>query len=165
MSYNNLSIIVAIDLHGAIGYKNKLLWHIPEDLKHFKLLTINNTVVMGKNTWLSLPIKPLPERENIIISTTLKGIKDVLIFSDFNKALNYCIQKNNECFFIGGEQIYRQAINYVSKLYITRVLKKANYADAFFPIEELKNFYSLSSSKIFSEKAQCEIVFEIYKRK
>ncbi|MCX7954719.1 MAG: dihydrofolate reductase [Bacteroidales bacterium] len=165
MNCNNLSIIVAVDLRGAIGYKNNLLWHIPEDLKYFKSLTINNTVIMGKNTWLSLPVKPLPNRENIIISTSLKNIPNVLVFSTFSDALKYCCKKNNECFFIGGEKIYKQAINFVDNIYLTRILKEANHADAFFPLDSLRHFYLISEKKTFSENIQAYIAFEVYKRK
>jgi len=168
MNLNNLSIIAAVDLNGGIGYNNNLLWYIPEDLKYFKKITLYKTIVMGKNTWLSLPIKPLPNRENVIISKTINIDKekfpDIIIFRDFYSALDYCLSKKNECFFIGGESIYFKAIDYVDRVYLTYINKKAELVNKFFPLEKIRDFYLCSEEKIWAQSISAEIYFRIYKR-
>ena len=78
-----IKIIVAVDENGAIGRNNDLLFHIKDDLKNFKILTTNNTVVMGRNTWESLPIKPLPNRENIVLTTTENELSGAKVLHSF----------------------------------------------------------------------------------
>ncbi len=127
-----ISIIVAISEDYGIGYRNGLLWHLPEDLKRFKKLTLGHTVIMGKKTWESLPRKPLPGRKNIVItdvpdeiiefSTTAYSIED---------ALSKC-GNDDEIFIIGGGSIYRQFMPVADRLYITHIHKKTS-ADIFFP--------------------------------
>ena len=108
----NFKIIVAATKKFGIGFKNKLPWHIPEDLKHFSKKTIgngNNAIIMGRNTWESIGSKPLPKRHNIIVSTTLNKPKydNVSVFNDPNKAFDYCSFGNfDEAWIIGGEKIY-----------------------------------------------------------
>ena len=90
----NFKIIVAATRKFGIGFKNKLPWHIPEDLKHFSKTTIgngNNAIIMGRNTWESIGSKPLPKRHNIIISTTMSktNYDNVSVFPDPNEAFDY----------------------------------------------------------------------------
>lgn len=126
-----ISIIVAIAENLAIGKDNDLLWHISDDLKRFKRITKNHQVVMGKNTYLSLPFKPLPNRTNIVItddkSETFEGCKTVY---SIEEAVSYC-NENEESFIIGGASIYSQFFPYANKLYLTRVHKIFD-ADTFF---------------------------------
>jgi dihydrofolate reductase len=127
-----ISIIVAIAEDYGIGKNNQLLWHISDDLKHFKQITSGHTVVMGKNTHLSLPIKPLPKRKNIIISD-LKGEK--FDGCETVYSISEAIEKMDETtenFIIGGASIYRQFFGIAQKLYITRVHTVLD-ADTFFP--------------------------------
>src|SRR5664279_2884229 len=100
-----ISIIVAVAQNNAIGKDNKLLWHISEDLKRFKRLTSGNTVVMGKNTFYSLPIRPLPNRTNIVI-TDVPGetIEGCVMAYSIEDAIEKC-ESVNENFIIGGGSI------------------------------------------------------------
>lgn len=128
-----ISIIVATDDKRGIGKDNKLLWHIPEDLKHFKKITLGHPVIMGRKTYESIG-KLLPGRTNIIV-TRKKNYKapGCVISNSFKKAVAIAREKDNtEIFIIGGGEIYRQGIKITDKLYLTLV--KGNFqADTFFP--------------------------------
>lgn len=127
-----ISIIVAIDKNYAIGKDKQLLWHIPADLKRFKKITSGHQVIMGKLTFESLPVRPLPNRKNIVITDqrgeTFEGCTTVYSIED---ALNLCSDEQ-ESFIIGGGSIYRQFLPYCNKLYITLVNKEFE-ADTYFP--------------------------------
>ncbi|MFA4851662.1 MAG: dihydrofolate reductase [Bacteroidales bacterium] len=127
-----ISIIVAVAENNAIGKENKLLWHISEDLKRFKRLTSGNTVVMGKNTFYSLPLKPLPNRTNIVI-TDIPGekIDGCVMAYSIDDAIKKC-DDSKENFIIGGGSIYRQFLPLSDKLYLTKIHKNFD-ADCFFP--------------------------------
>ncbi len=132
MTTKQISIIVAIAEDYGIGKDNKLLWHISDDLKHFKQITSGHTVVMGKNTFESLPIKPLPKRKNIVI-TDVPG--EIIDGCEMAYSIHEAIDKmdrDEENFVIGGASIYRQFFTLADKLYITKVFTKPA-ADTFFP--------------------------------
>lgn len=120
-----LSIISAISDNNVIGKDNKLLWHLSNDLKKFKKLTLNKIVIMGKNTYDSLLIKPLPNRTNIIITNNLNLKYDKCIMAynieDSLKKSKAFYKESDEIFIIGGSSIYKQFINICDKLYITQV--------------------------------------------
>ncbi len=128
----NISIIVAIAENNGIGKNNDLLWHISADLKRFKQLTLDHTVIMGKNTYLSLPVRPLKNRRNIVITDNADDHFDgcVTVFS-VDEAIKNC-PENEESFVIGGASIYRQFLPYTDRLYLTRVNRSFD-ADTFFP--------------------------------
>jgi dihydrofolate reductase len=127
-----ISIIVAIAENNAIGKENKLLWHISADMKRFKRITEGHTVIMGKNTFFSLPKRPLVNRRNIVISDdpddSFPGCE---IAYSVGEAIGKC-ETGQENFVIGGASVYRQFLPHAQKLYITRVHKSFN-ADTFFP--------------------------------
>jgi dihydrofolate reductase len=127
-----ISIIAAIANDNGIGNKNELLWHLPDDMKRFKKLTIGQSVIMGKKTWESLPKKPLTGRRNIVLTDDpLECIDFSITAYSIKDALDKC-GKNEEVFIIGGGSIYRQFMPIADRLYITHVHKKAP-ADTFFP--------------------------------
>ncbi len=128
-----ISIIVAVSEDWGIGKDNELLWHISEDLRRFKRLTLGNTVIMGKKTWESLPKRPLPERKNIVL-TDLPGecIDFAITAYSIEDSLNKCSNDEN-IFVIGGGSIYRQFMPLAERLYITHVHKKTA-ADVYFPV-------------------------------
>ena len=136
-----LSLIAAVAKNYCIGKDNKLPWHIPEDLQHFKDITSKKTVLMGRKTFESILgylKKPLPNRKSIVITRNLnyKVPTGVEVYNDIDKAIdNY---PNEEIFVIGGAGIYQQTINLADKLYITWIDQKIN-GDTFFPkIDESK---------------------------
>lgn len=127
-----LSIIVAVAENNAIGYKNDLLAYIPNDLKRFKQITKGHTVVMGRNTWLSLPKKPLPGRKNIVITNVPNDCcEGAEIVHSMEEAIEKC-PDHEESFIIGGAMVYEQFFPYAHKLYLTRIHKTFE-ADTFFP--------------------------------
>ncbi|MDR2064840.1 MAG: dihydrofolate reductase [Prevotellaceae bacterium] len=158
------SIIVAIAENNAIGKNNDLLWHISDDLKYFKKITSGHTVIMGKNTWLSLPVKPLPERKNIIISQTLNlHGENVFAVRTIQAAIDVC-DENSENFIIGGAAVYKQFLPVADRLYITKIHQSFD-ADVFFPNIDKNKFIVESQSQIFTdEKNGLEYSFIIYKK-
>lgn len=131
-------MIWAQDLNGAIGYKNDLLFPLPEDLKYFARQTKNSVVVMGRLTWDSLPEKnkPLPKRKNIILTRSPLEIKEenIEIHTDFNNVLQK--YKNENIWIIGGSQIYKSLLEYADRLYITQISERAQNADVFAPPQD-----------------------------
>lgn len=127
-----ISIIVAIAENRAIGKNNDLLWHIPADLKRFKSITSGHPVIMGKRTWESLPLRPLPNRRNIVITDIPEEqIEGCEMAYSIDEAVAKC-KSEEENFIIGGSSVYRQFLPYASRLYLTLV-KKSFDADVFFP--------------------------------
>lgn len=160
-----LNIIVAVAQNGAIGKDNKLLWHLSEDLKYFKQTTLGSPIIMGRKTWESLPFKPLPKRENIVISKNkdFKPEGATLVHST-DEAVEYC-NKLEKCFIIGGETIYKALMPYCDKLYITKVHKSFE-ADTFFPEIDPKIWELESESQIQKdEPSGLEFQFLVYKKK
>ena len=98
-------ILVAVSPEGIIGKNNSIPWHYSADLKRFKRLTTGNTVIMGRKTWESLPIKPLPNRRNIVI--TRSNIEKIECFQSIDDALQTC---EGDVWFIGGAGIYKEAM-------------------------------------------------------
>lgn len=128
-----ISIIVAIAENYAIGKKGDLLCHMPADLKHFKEITSGHTVLMGERTFLSLPKHPLPNRRNIVLTDvkgkTFEGAETVY---SIDEMVN-CINGDEEAFVIGGGMVYKQAMEFADKLYITHIHHSWSDADTFFP--------------------------------
>lgn len=127
-----ISIIVAIASNHAIGKDNQLLWHIPDDLKRFKALTTGHTIVMGKRTFESLPIRPLPNRRSIII-TDIPGetIPGCEMAYSIDEAISL-MEDGAENFIIGGGMVYRQFMPLAHRLYLT-IVHKDFEADTFYP--------------------------------
>lgn len=146
-----LSIIVAVALDNGIGNKNQLLAHLPDDLRHFRSITEGHPVIMGRNTWFSLPKRPLPNRQNIVITNiedeTFEGADTVY---SIDQAIEKC-PDNSESFVIGGAMIYRQFFDIADKLYITRILKTFE-ADTFFPAISNDMWETEWQSEIFSDE-------------
>ena len=109
-------ILVAVSPEGIIGKNNTIPWHYSADLKRFKRLTNGNTIIMGRKTWESLPIKPLPERRNIVI--TRNDIKGTECFRTIDEALETC---KGDIWFIGGAGIYEEAMSKADLIDMTLV--------------------------------------------
>lgn len=126
-----LALIVAAAQNGAIGKDNQLLWHISDDLKRFKALTMGKTCIMGRKTYESIG-KPLPGRNFVIISRQAGyQVPGALVVTSFEAALRQCVP-DQECMVIGGAEIYNLALPKAKKIYLTRV--HADFeADTFFP--------------------------------
>ena len=129
-----LSIIACISqTNRAIGYQNRLLYHIKSDLTRFRELTTGHTIIMGRKTYESLPNGALPHRRNIVVSNSMKEMEGCEVYPNLEAALKAAEGKTEETFIIGGESIYRQSLHVTRKLYLTVVDDAPQQADAFFP--------------------------------
>ena len=129
-----LSIIACISqTNRAIGYQNRLLYHIKSDLTRFRELTTGHTIIMGRKTYESLPNGALPHRRNIVVSNSMKEMEGCEVYPNLEAALKAAEGKTEETFIIGGESIYRQSLPAAHKLYLTVVDDTPQQADAFFP--------------------------------
>lgn len=162
---SKVSIIAAVADNYAIGKSNKLPWHLPADLKHFKALTTGSAVVMGKRTFESLPNGPLPNRKNIVLSSMLsEGVREGYYEADsIEDALELCDNEEN-VFIIGGGSVYRQALDVADYMYITWV--HADFAaDAFFPNVDFSKWKEISREDFQpDEKNQHAYSFVTYER-
>lgn len=154
---NNISLIAAIGKNRELGKNNQLIWYYKEDLQFFKKYTLNKSVVMGLNTFYSLPCI-LPERENIVL--TSKDIKlgdNVLIMHNINDVLEYSFY--HDIFIIGGAIVYKEFLDYADYLYLTEIDKEDLEADVYFPSFDYNDF----DKTIISEFDDYKHV--LYKRK
>jgi dihydrofolate reductase len=150
------SIVVAIDRDSGIGKNGGIPWHIPSELKEFQALTtsgVTNIVIMGRNTWESLPKKPLPKRFNFIVSTTMtshfhNSIEEYSVFNNLEQALSATrqINSNAHVYVIGGQRLYMESLEHpmCKKAYVTHI--KASFGcDTLFPLDVLHRNYVLGS--------------------
>jgi dihydrofolate reductase len=126
----NINIVVAIAANNAIGKNNKLLWHLPKDLRHFKELTTGHTVIMGRKTFDSVG-KPLPNRRNIVVTRQNIQIDGCEVVNSLEAALELA-KGEAELDIIGGAEIYKQAMPLTNYIYLTIVHQDFD-ADTFFP--------------------------------
>lgn len=155
-----IKIIVAMSKNRVIGNNNELIWKLSSDLKRFKDLTTNNPVVMGRKTYESIG-RPLPNRRNIIITRNLEYEADGCeVVSSLEEAL---LLTNNDCFIIGGGEIYNQSIELADRIYLTLVNKEFE-GDTTFP--ELGKEWAKMSRKDFEadEKNEYNYSFIEYDR-
>ena len=127
-----ISIIAAVAKNRATGFENKLIYWLPNDLKRFKALTTGHTIVMGRNTFESLPKGALPNRRNVVLSTTVKELPGCEVFPTLDAALQSC-QPDEDIYIIGGARVYEQAISKADRLCLTEVDDIPAQADTFFP--------------------------------
>lgn len=142
-----LSIIACISkANRAIGYQNRLLYHIKSDMTRFRELTTGHVIIMGRKTYESLPNGALPNRCNIVVSKSRKELPNCEVYASLEEALTAVTNKtgrdkaerdntiiDKEYFIIGGESIYSQALPLADKLYLTLVNQEPSHADTFFP--------------------------------
>ncbi len=128
----SINIIAAVARNRAIGNGNKLLYWLPNDLKRFKSLTTGHTIIMGHNTFRSLPKGALPNRRNIVLSRSVESLPGCECFNSLEKALAAC-KDDDDIYVIGGERVYSQAIAFADRLLLTEIDDIPQQADAFFP--------------------------------
>ncbi|MGR3621684.1 dihydrofolate reductase [Pseudophaeobacter sp.] len=127
-----ITLIVARDRNGAIGKDNDIPWHAPEDLKAFQRETLGGAIVMGRNTWDSLPFKPLKNRLNLVVSSNSEVADEVYASVQSAVASAYA-QGYRRIYGIGGAGIYREMLPLADRLLITEVATEVEAADTFFP--------------------------------
>ncbi len=127
----SISMIAAVGQRLELGYQNRLLCHLPVDLKHFKEITSGHTVLMGDRTWESLPKKPLPNRRNIVITLGNMAFEGAETVHSIEEAIAL-VHDDEEAFVMGGATMYRLFLPYADKLYLTRIVSDF-VADVWFP--------------------------------
>lgn len=156
-----IKIIVAVSKNGVIGDDNSLIWSLPNDMKRFKQITTGNAVVMGRKTYESIG-RPLPNRRNIIIS------RDTNLFIDKCEVVNSIEEAlmltNNDCFFIGGGEIYKQVLPLTDIIYLTKIHEDFT-GDTYFPeLKEEEWFESINESFKPDDKNKYKYSFIKYER-
>jgi dihydrofolate reductase len=160
-----ISIVAALADDYAIGYKKKLPWNLPADMKHFKNLTTGHTVVMGKRTFESLPNGPLPNRTNIVLTTMLsEGVVEGYFEADsLEDALELC-SNAEQVFVIGGAAVYQQCMDSVDSMYLTWVHGDFK-ADTYFPEIDFSKWKEVSrEDHPADEKNEYPYSFSVYER-
>ena len=157
----NLVIIAAIGKNNELGKDNKLIWHLPGDLKFFKEKTIGKNIVMGRKTFESLP-KMLPNRHHIVITTGNIDNSEVEVYhsiEDFLKDYSY----SGETYVIGGASIYDSLIDYVDMMYLTEINKECLEADSYFPDFDREGW----RSEVIGNNTENDISYKhvLYKRR
>ncbi|MBR2185539.1 MAG: dihydrofolate reductase [Prevotella sp.] len=127
-----ITIISAVAKNRAIGFQNKLLYWLPNDLKRFKSLTTGHTIIMGRKTFESLPKGALPNRRNVVISRSAKSLPGCDVYHSLEEALRSC-GKDEDIYIIGGATIYEQSLPYADRLCLTEIDDVPAEADVFFP--------------------------------
>lgn len=127
-----ISIIAAVAKNRAIGFKNKLLYWLPNDLKRFKSLTTGHTIIMGRKTFESLPKGALPNRRNVVLSRSQQEFPGCEVFPSLKEALKHC-SPDEDIYIIGGASVYTQAMPLADRLCLTEIDDIPAEADAFFP--------------------------------
>lgn len=155
-----IKIIVAISKNRVIGDSNRLIWNLPADLKRFKEITTGHPIVMGRKTYESIG-RPLPNRRNIIITRDNSfEVEGCEVVNSIEEAL---LLTNNDCFIIGGGEIYKQTIHLSEKIYMTQVDEEFE-GDTSFP--ELDKSWYVSKEEVFQkdEKNPHNYSFIFYER-
>lgn len=162
MGHPRISIIAAMARNRVIGIANTLPWRLPEDLKHFKALTLGHHILMGRKTYESLG-RPLPGRTSVVITRSQDlQVPGCLVANSVKEAVAAC-DNDNEIFFIGGEELYRQALDVADRIYLTEI--KADFAgDAWFP-EFDTSLWQETGRKPCKSASGLEYDFLIYDRK
>lgn len=158
-----ISIIAAIGENNELGRNNDLIWRLPNDLKFFKSVTSGHTVLMGRNTFWSLP-KVLPNRTNIVITDMDEDYpKEVVIYNSIESFMNDYRDKDEEVFIIGGASIYGQFIDKAESLYLTEINESCSDASVYFPSFDKNDF----SKEIVGENNDNGISYKhvLYKRR
>ncbi|WP_338407988.1 dihydrofolate reductase [uncultured Flavobacterium sp.] len=157
-------IIGAVAENNALGKNNNLLWHLPNDFKHFKEVTSGHHIIMGRKTFESFP-KPLPNRTHVIITRQKNFLKEgCIVAQDIGKAVSVC-PSNEDIYIIGGGEIYKQSIDLADQLDITLVHQSFE-ADVYFPEIDLKIWELTSESfQPKDEKHLFDYTFQTFVRK
>lgn len=160
-----ISFLVAVAENGVMGKNNKLPWHIPEDLKYFKKVTMGHPIIMGRKTYDSIG-RPLPGRENIILTANKNlEIDGCKVFYNIEDLLQYCqIRNQEEYFVIGGAEIFRLFLPYVDRLYITKIKQKVE-GDVYFPDIDWDKFSLTSEVEGKDEQSPYKYSFQVFDRK
>jgi dihydrofolate reductase len=162
-----VNVVLACCKNGGIGINNRLPWNIKDELQMFKIITNNATIIMGYNTWCSLPKKPLLNRTNVVLTRSkekkeelLKNYDDIIVLTCIEEALKK--YKNEQCYYIGGASIYNYLIknNLISNLYIS-IIHKEYDTDTKIDINKLHNLdHTIVTRQVFEEFTHLHIKYQ-----
>ena len=158
----NIQLIWAQDKNGGIGKNGKLPWHISKDLKNFKKITLNSTIIMGRKTWESLPFKPLPNRRNIILSN--KDRTDAEVYNNIKDCIQALkLDRVKNLFVIGGRSVFESFYSKASILHLTMINIETKGIDTFFPISmnQIEKDFNEGEKKVLDE----DIIYTKWRRK
>ena len=159
-----MEIIVAVDENFGIGKDNNLLARISPDLKRLRNFTVGNIIVMGSKTYMSFPKRPLPDRENLVITRSPENYPDVKCFTSVEEFLEYSKTADRPIFVLGGGQIYKQLLPYCDKAHITKILHSFE-ADTFFPNLDEDEEWMIAEEGEVIETEQYPFKYVTYVRK
>lgn len=155
-----IKIIVAISKNRVIGDSNKLIWHLPSDLKRFKEITTGHPIVMGRKTYQSIG-RPLPNRRNIIVTRDEEfEVEGCEVVNSIEEAL---LLTNSNCFIIGGGEIYKQSLNLAEQIYMTQIDEEFE-GDTTFPELDRSWYVSKKEDFLSDEKNPYNYSFTFYER-
>lgn len=160
-----IAIIAAIDKNNALGFKNRLLFYLPDDLKRFKALTTGHTVVMGRKTFDSLPKGALPNRRNIVLSrSTRLELPGAEVYASLEEVLLHCAD-DEQVFIMGGASVYKQAMPLADRLYMTEIDAEAAEADVYFPAIDHELWHETKRDvRRADDRHPCNYAFVDYER-
>lgn len=141
-----ITLIAAVAQNGAIGFQNKLLYWLPNDLKRFKALTTGHTIIMGRKTFESFPKGALPNRRNVVLSRNVATFPGAETFPNLEAALASCAA-DEDIYIIGGASVYEQAMPLADRLCLTEIEDTPAEADAYFPTFERNEWKVVSSEQ------------------
>ena len=160
--------IVAMGRNREIGFRGLMPWHLPEDLRHFKELTLGHPVIMGRRTWLSLPRRPLPGRLNIVLTRSgaseIEKTEQVKTASSIEEAMELCAGQPTP-YIIGGGTIYAEAMPLLDGIDVTRIDADFPEADTFFPEISPEEWQLSEQSEPIDSKSALSFRYETYERR
>ncbi len=162
-----LSMIVAVARNGVIGKDGDMPWRLASDMAHFKRVTSTKPVLMGRKTWESLFVRPLPGRDNLVLSRNAKyDAPGALVFSDMSKMIEHAKSLNSdEAIIIGGEALYRAALPFCDRIYLSRV-DAAPQGDTFFPELDEKTWALMQENSYpASDRDDHAFVTQVFERR
>ena len=159
-----VSLVAAMDRQGVIGSEGAIPWHLPEDLRRFKRLTVGHPVIMGRKTYESLPprFRPLPERRNIVLSRVMSHVSGCETASSPEQALKLC-RGEDEVFVIGGGEIYRLFLPWAKRMYLT-IVETEVPGDTSFPAFDVSQWQEVSRNHGFNADGELNYSFVDYER-
>ncbi len=151
-----ITLIVARAENGAIGRDGTIPWNVPEDLKFFQRETLGGALIMGRNTWESLPVKPLPRRFNVVVSSNL-DIAEV-VAPNVKVAIELAIEHGHQRIYgIGGAAIYQEMLPLAHRLLISEVQIDVPDADTFFPNFEVAGWKAIDTRPLRGQAPACSV--------
>lgn len=152
-----ITLIAGRDRNGAIGKDNTIPWDAPEDMRFFMRETMGGAVIMGRNTWDSLPVKPLKNRLNIVISS--QGVEHDHVFSTVEEAIEFARAEGRaRIYAMGGYGIYKAMLPLADRLLITEIDTEVEGADTWFPEFDPEDWREVTRIKLRDAAPRCEAV-------